>query len=96
MRSKVKVNFDTLPMKPCGQDTDYIFALSRSNYTYQLLMMRVGTLLIVGHAVKDQRQLWHCGHDTVFSFIPITFKRHMPVIYDERRISIDFVSRGQR
>ena len=33
--SKVKINFYTLPMKPCGQDTDYystVFALLLSNY----------------------------------------------------------------
>ena len=28
MKSKVKVNFDTLSMKPCWQDTDYRFCPS--------------------------------------------------------------------
>ena len=58
--SKVKVNFDTLPMKPCGQDTDYSFCTATFKlYTCQLLMMRGGTLMILGCGVKGQGQLWH-------------------------------------
>ena len=51
--SKVKVNFRTLYIKPCGHDSDY-------------------------------------------SFCPITFKLRMHICHDERRNPIDFGSRGQR
>ena len=59
-----------------------VFAQSLSNFTCTLFMRRVGTLLILGHGVKGQGQLWHsiikpCGHDTDYSFYPITFKLHM-------------------
>ena len=36
-----------------------VFARSLSNFTCTLLMMRGGTLLIFGHRVKGQDQLWH-------------------------------------
>ena len=108
-----------------------VFAQSLSNFTCKLWMIRGGTLLIWGHRVKGQGQLWHsvyktlwarytlqflpnhfqtshvscgwwkkepygfgftgskvkvkfgtlcirpCGHDTHYSFSPITFKLHM-------------------
>ena len=38
--SKVKVNFGTLPLKPCSQNTDCNFARSLSNSLCKLLMMR--------------------------------------------------------
>ena len=37
-----------------------------------------------------------CGHDSDYSFGPITFKLHMHIHHDERRNPIDFRSRGQR
>ena len=37
-----------------------------------------------------------CGHDSDYSFCPITFKLHMHIYHDERRNRIDFESRGQR
>ena len=37
-----------------------------------------------------------CGHDSDYSFCPITFKLHMHICHDERRKPIDFGSRGQR
>ena len=37
-----------------------------------------------------------CGHDSDYSFCPITFKLHMHIYHDERRNPIDFGSRGQR
>ena len=52
-RSKVKVNFGTLCIRPCGHDSDY-------------------------------------------SFCPITFKFHMHIYHNERRNPIDFGLRGQR
>ena len=36
-----------------------------------------------------------CGHDTDYSFSPITFKLHMQVVHDERRNPIDFGLQGQ-
>ena len=38
----------------------------------------------------------HCGHDSDYSFCPITFKLHMHIYHDERRNPIDFGSRGQK
>ena len=37
-----------------------------------------------------------CGHNSNYSFCPITFKLHMHICHDERRNPIDFESRGQR
>ena len=37
-----------------------------------------------------------CGHDSDYSFCPITFKLHIHIYHDERRNPIDFGSRGQR
>ena len=37
-----------------------------------------------------------CGHDSDYSFCPITFKLHLHIYHDERRNPIDFGSRGQR
>ena len=37
-----------------------------------------------------------CGHNTDYSFCPITFKLQMQVVDDERRNSIDFGLHGQR
>ena len=58
-----------------------VFVKSLSNFTCKLWMMRGGTLLILGHGVKDQGQPCHCirpcGHNTDYSFCPITFKLHM-------------------
>ena len=36
-----------------------VFVQSLSNFTYKLWMMRGETLLILGHGVKGQGQLWH-------------------------------------
>ena len=35
------------------------------------------------------------GHDTDYSFCPITFKLHMLIVHDERRNPIDLGSQGQ-
>ena len=37
-----------------------------------------------------------CGHDSDYSFCPITFKLHMHIHHDERMNPIDFGPRGQR
>ena len=58
-------------------------------------MMRGETLLILGHGIKGQGQLGTlciktCGHNTDYSFCPITFKLHMYIVHDERINTIDF------
>ena len=74
-----------------------VFSRSLSNFTCKFFMMRQGILLIFGHSVKGQGQIWHfetpCGHDTGYSFCPITFKLHMQIIHDARRNPFDFGSR---
>ena len=47
------------------QTTD--FAASLSNFTCMLLMMRGGTLLILGHGVKGQGQLLHSAYETLWA-----------------------------
>ena len=37
-----------------------------------------------------------CGHDTDYSYSPISFRLHMSVVDDERRNPIDFGSWGHR
>ena len=42
-----------------------VFAQSLSNFTCTFAMIREGTLLILGHGVKGQGQLWHSVHKTL-------------------------------
>ena len=42
-----------------------VFVQSFSNFSCKLWMMRGGTLLIFGHGVKGQGQLWHYVYDLV-------------------------------
>ena len=44
-----------------------VFAQSLSNFTCKLWMMRGGTLLILGHGVKGQGQLWHSVYKTLWA-----------------------------
>ena len=37
-----------------------VFTQSLSNFTCKLWVMRGVTLLILGHRVKGQGQIWHC------------------------------------
>ena len=71
--SKVKVNFGTLCIRPCGHNIDYSFAQSLSNFTCKLWMMRRGTLLILGHGVKGQGQLWHSMFKTLWAGYRLQF-----------------------
>ena len=43
------------------------FAQSLSNFTCTFTMMRGGTLLILGHGVKGQGQLWHSVYKTLWT-----------------------------
>ena len=50
-----------------------IFAKSLSNFTCKLGMMRKGTLLILGHRVKGQGQLWHSVYKTLWTWYILQF-----------------------
>ena len=63
--------------------------------------MRGETLLILGHWIKDQCQLWHSVYKTLWAryrlqFLPNHFQTLHISLDDERRNLIDFGSRGQR
>ena len=53
--SKVKVNFGTLCIRPCGHDTDYSFC--PITFRCRVWMMMGETLLILGHGIIGQGQL---------------------------------------
>ena len=62
--------------------------------------MRGGNLLILGHGSNVNVNFGTLcirprGHDTNYSFCPITFKLNMYVVGDERRNPIDLGSRDQ-
>ena len=44
-----------------------VFAQSLSNFTCTFAMMRGGTLLILGHGIKGQGQLWHSVYKTLWA-----------------------------
>ena len=44
-----------------------VFAQSLSNFTCTFAMMRGGTLLILGHGVTGQGQLWHSVYKTLWA-----------------------------
>ena len=73
--SKVKVNFGPLCIRPCGHNSDYSFC----PITFKLRMhnhhdmMRGGTLLIWGHGVKGQGQLWHSVYKTLWTRYGLQF-----------------------
>ena len=50
-----------------------VFAQSISNFTCMLVMMRGGTLLILGHGVKDQCQLGHSVYKTLWARYRLQF-----------------------
>ena len=50
-----------------------VFAQSLSNFTCKLWMMRGGTLLILGHGVKGQGQLWHSVYKTLWTQYRLQF-----------------------
>ena len=43
-----------------------VFAESLSNFICEMWMMRGGALLILGHGIKGQGQLWHSVYKTLF------------------------------
>ena len=62
-----------------GRIQTTVFAQSLSNFTCKLWMMRGGSLLILGHEVKGQGQLWHSVYKTLWSgyrqqFLPNHFQ----------------------
>ena len=44
-----------------------VFDQSLSNFICNLWMMRGGTLLILGHGIKGQSQLWHSVYKTLWT-----------------------------
>ena len=50
-----------------------VFAKSLSNFTCKLCMMRGGTLLILGHGVKGQGQLWHSMYKALWAEYRLQF-----------------------
>ena len=50
-----------------------VFAQSFSNFSCKLWMMRGGTLLIFGHGVKGQGQLWHSVYKTLWTRYRLQF-----------------------
>ena len=73
--SKVKVNFGTLCIRTCGHNTGTtVLAQSLSNFICNLWMMRGGTLLILGHRVKGQGQLWHSLYKALWAQYRLQFK----------------------
>ena len=50
-----------------------VFAQSLSNFTCKMWMMRGGTLLILGHRVKGQGQLWHSVYKNLWTREPLQF-----------------------
>ena len=50
-----------------------VFAQSLSNFTCTFTMMRGGTLLIWGHGVKGQGQLWHSVYKTLWTRYRLQF-----------------------
>ena len=44
-----------------------VFVQSLSNFICKLWMVRGGTLLILGHGVKGQGQLWHSVYKTLWT-----------------------------
>ena len=67
--SKVKINFGIvyICIRPCGQDFHYSFVQSLSNFTCKLWMMRGGILLISGHRIKYQGQLWLSVYEALWA-----------------------------
>ena len=59
--SKVKVNCDTVCIRPCGHDSDHSFAQSLSNFTCKLWMLRGRTLLIFGQRSRSTLALCVLG-----------------------------------
>ena len=49
-----------------------VFAQSLTNFTCKLWMIRGGTLLILGHGVKGQGQLWHSVYKTLWTRVATT------------------------
>ena len=50
-----------------------VLAQSLSNFICELWMMREGTLLIFGHGVKGQGQLWHSVYKTLWAGYRLQF-----------------------
>ena len=56
-----------------GTIASTVFARLLSNFTCKLGMMREGTLMILGHRVKGQGQLWHSENKTLWAEYRLQF-----------------------
>ena len=56
-----------------GTIASTVFARSFSNFTCKLGMMRGGNLLILGHGVKGQGQVWHSENKTLWAEYRLQF-----------------------
>ena len=110
--SKLKVNFATLCIIPCGHNIDYSFCPitfklhmhihhverrnpidfgSRGQLLWGDIVTRRSWVVgwVSGFVSAWVRPTLPCGHDSDYSFCPITFKLHMHSYHDERRNPID-------
>ena len=99
--SKVKVNFGTLCIKPCGHDTDYSFCPITIKLHMQVVDDERRNPIDFGSGGQRSRStlalcIKPAWHDTDYSCCQITFKLHMQVVDVERRNPIDLGSLGQR
>ena len=100
---KVKVNIDTLSLKPCEHDADYSFVQSDSAFTHYLWMMRGGTLLILGDWVKGQGRIdtlyiAPCGHaikTIVFEQSPSNFTHKLRMMREGTLLTLGHGVKGQ-
>ena len=78
-----------------------VFVQSLSNFTCKLWIIRGGIywFRLAGSKVKVSFSILYikpCGHDTDYSFCPLTFKLNMQVVDDERKNTIDLGLWGPR
>ena len=61
------------PSRFVGTMASTVFARSILNFTCKLWMIRGGILLILGHGVKGQGQLWHSEFKTLWAGYRLQF-----------------------
>ena len=79
--SKVKTNFGTLCIKPCGRDESTVLAQLLSNFTHKMLITGGGTLSILGHGIKSQGLLLNFVYKTLRHDADKGFRRHLQTSY---------------
>ena len=74
--SKVKVNFGTLCITPCGQDTDYSFCPITFKLHIEVVDGERRNPVDFGSRVKGQGQLWHSVYKTLWTRFRLQFFVH--------------------